>query len=102
VTDNADLHQATGYVLFNHPSGWFARAEATWYHQRNSGSLKPGPGDDFVQENLYVGCRFARRRAEILVGLLNVGGGDYHLNPVTVYAELPRKRVLEVRLNFQF
>src|SRR5262249_8277940 len=41
----SDLHQATGYILFNHPSGVFAQVDATWYHQSNSGDPKAGPGD---------------------------------------------------------
>jgi Tfp pilus assembly protein PilF len=98
----SELHQVGGYVLFNHSSGLFARADAIWYHQHNTGFTPGQPGDDFVQENLYAGWRFARRRAEILVGLLNLSGQNYHLNPLTVYSELPRKRALEVRLKFQF
>ncbi|PWU22156.1 MAG: hypothetical protein C5B50_00085 [Verrucomicrobia bacterium] len=96
------LHRATGYLLFNHPSGFFTRAEAHWYHQHNSGYATPLPGDDFVQENIFAGFRFARRRAELELGLLNLSGGDYHLNPLTPYAELPRKRVFQARLAFQF
>jgi tetratricopeptide (TPR) repeat protein len=96
------LHQLTGYVLWNHPCGLFARGEVQWYHQHNSGFATPMPGDDFFQENLFVGYRFAHRRAEILLGLLNIAGQDYQLNPLTVYAELPRKRVFEARFNFVF
>jgi Tfp pilus assembly protein PilF len=98
------LHQTTGYVLFNHPSGFFARADAVWYHQHNSGSgfNPPQPGDDFVQENLYAGYRFAHRRAEIRLGVLNLSGKDYRLNPLTQYVEIPRERTFEARLNFIF
>src|SRR5207249_593203 len=41
----SDLHQAGVFGLFNHPSGFFARAETIWYHQRNSGFTPPTPGD---------------------------------------------------------
>jgi len=98
----SDLHQASQYVLFNHPSGFFARADATWYHQHNSGFSSRQPGDDFVQENLYAGYRFAHRHAELRLGLLNLSDQDYHLNPLTQYSEIPRKRALEARLNFIF
>ena len=101
-TVRAELHQATGYVLFNDPSGFFARAEARWYYQRNSGYAKRLPTSDFFQENLFIGWRLAHRRIEILLGVLNLSGGDYHLNPLTIYAEIPRKRVFEARLNFEF
>jgi len=99
-TDQADLHEVTGYVLFNHPLGLFARAEATWYHQINSDASMPG--DDFVQENLYVGYRFLHRHAELMFGILNLSGQDYRLNPLNTYMELPRERSYIVRLNFVF
>jgi tetratricopeptide (TPR) repeat protein len=101
-TTAADLQQATVYVVFNHPSGFFARAETVWYHQDNTGYTPALPGDDFFQHNFLVGYRFARRRAEILFGILNLGGQDYRLNPLTIYAELPRERTFVVRVNFQF
>jgi Flp pilus assembly protein TadD len=100
--ETALLHQAGAYLLFNHPSGFFARAEVQWYDQHNSG-YTPALGDsDFVQENVFAGWRLARRRLELQLGILNLGGGDYHLNPLNVYSELPRKRVFEARLNFEF
>ena len=94
--------QTSGYVLFNHPSGLFARADATWYHQSNSGYTPALPGDDFVQENLYVGYRFRQRRAEPMFGVLNLSGVNYNLNPLSTYMELPRERTYIVRLNFIF
>jgi tetratricopeptide (TPR) repeat protein len=102
LTKRADLHQASGYVLFNHRSGFFARAETHWYHQSNSGDPNVGPGDDFFQHNLFAGYRFAHRHAEILLGILNLAGQDYHLNPLTIYAELPRERTVVARLRFEF
>jgi hypothetical protein len=100
TTQHNDLHETSGYVLFNHPSGLFARADATWYHQINSQAGQPG--DDFVQENLYVGYRFLHRHAELMFGILNLSGQDYHLNPLNTYMELPRERSYIVRLNFVF
>jgi Tfp pilus assembly protein PilF len=100
TTQHNDLHETAGYVLFNHPSGLFARADATWYHQINS---QPGqPGDDLVQENLYVGYRFLHRHAELMFGILNLSGQDYRLNPLNTYMELPRERSYILRLNFVF
>jgi hypothetical protein len=101
-TLRSDLRQATGYILFNHPSGFFARADATWYHQHNSGYTPAEPGDDFVQENIYAGYRFLNRRVELLLGVQNLSGQDYHLNPLTTYMELPRERSYIARLKFQF
>ena len=100
TTQHNDLHETAGYVLFNHPSGLFARADATWYHQINSQAGQPG--DDFVQENLYVGYRFLHRHAELMFGILNLSGQNYNLNPLNTYMELPRERSYIVRLNFVF
>jgi Tfp pilus assembly protein PilF len=101
-TFHSDLHQVTGYALFNHRSGFFARADASWYHQNNSGYNPAEPGDDFVQENIYAGWRFWHRRAELMVGILNLSDQNYRLNPLTVYMELPRVRTYMVRLKFLF
>jgi len=38
----------------------------------------------------------------VQLGILNLSGGGYDLNPLTVYQELPMKRVLEGSLNFIF
>lgn len=100
--ERAHLHQITGYILFNHPSGFFAKSETQWYKQENSGFTPAEPGDEFVQQNFFAGYRLARRRVELTLGLLNVTGQDYHLSPLTIYQELPRKRVFEARLNFVF
>src|SRR5262249_42151381 len=91
-SNHSDLYTLSGYVLLNHPSGFFARADATWYHQYSSGYAVPEPGDDFVQENIFVGYRFLNRRIELLLGILNLSDQNYNLNPLTVYTELPRER----------
>lgn len=101
-SSRATLHEAGAYLLFNHPSGFFARAEVHWYAQQNSGYSPALPGDDFFQENFYVGYRFPRSHGELRLGILNLAGGNYRLNPLTTYLELPRARVFEVRLNFLF
>ena len=60
------------------------------------------PGDDFWQFNLYAGYRFPRLRGAVTVGVLNLGGEDYHLNPLTPYNELPHERVFVARLRLNF
>jgi Tfp pilus assembly protein PilF len=97
-----DLSQGGTYVLFNHPSGFFARADAVWYHQHNSGYNPPLPEDDFVQENVYFGWRFFQRRLELMLGIMNLSNQNYHLNPLNAYTELPRERAYLARLNFIF
>jgi outer membrane receptor protein involved in Fe transport/Tfp pilus assembly protein PilF len=111
TVENADLeaqlHQVHAFVQLTHPCGFYARAEAQWYLQFNSGYTPgtfdpPLPRSEFAQVNLYAGWRFWRRRAEAMAGILNVGGGDYSLNPLNVYSELPRSRVWTVRVRFNF
>jgi hypothetical protein len=98
---SATLNELNLYILFNHPSGFFARSSATWYSQSNRGYLAM-PGDDFWQFNFFVGYRYPRRRAEIQLALLNATGQDYQLNPLNLYAELPRERTLAVSFKFNF
>ena len=100
--DRARLQEGSAYLLFNDPSGFYARLDATCYHQYNSGYSPGLPGDEFIQENIYAGYRFLNRRCEFQIGILNLGGQNYQLNPLNVYAELPRERTLEARLKFIF
>lgn len=101
-TLKATLQEVDTYLLFNDRSGFYARFEAHWYGQDNAGWTPAEPAVSFVQENIFAGYRFLRRRAELQLGSLNLSGGDYDLNPLTVYQELPRKRVFEARFNFIF
>ncbi|MGD0411973.1 MAG: hypothetical protein ABSC18_09730, partial [Verrucomicrobiota bacterium] len=103
-TQKARLQVVDSYALFTHPSGFFARAEVHWYGQSDSplASSAPEPRVSFFQENLFAGCRFLHRRVEFQLGILNLGGGNYNLDPLTPYQELPRKRVFDTRLNFIF
>ena len=96
------LHQVDLRAIYNHPSGVFTQAQALWYAQDNQGYSSPLPGDDFWQFNLFAGWRFARRRGEVSLGVLNIAGRDYRLNPLNLYGELPRSRtvVVQVRMTF--
>ncbi|PWU09213.1 MAG: hypothetical protein C5B50_27815 [Verrucomicrobia bacterium] len=107
----SELHTPSAYLLFNHPSGFFARAELNWYLQYNSVRTSiytsypntarvtvEKPGDEFPQLNFFVGYRFLHQFGDLTFGLLNATGGDYHLNPLNVYTELPHSRVWSVRL----
>ena len=100
--NDAILHELALLALFNHPSGFYARGEAAWYLQRNAG-YQPGlPGDEFCQFNLFGGYRFCHRRAAAEVGVLNLNDRDYQLNPLNLYTELPRRRMLVADLQFDF
>jgi hypothetical protein len=100
--NDATLHQLSIFALFNHPSGFFARAEGNWYSQHNDGYTPSLSGDDFWQINLFCGYRFWHRHAQAQLGLLNLTGQDYHLNPLNLYTELPRQRTLAVNFQFTF
>jgi Tfp pilus assembly protein PilF len=99
---SALLHQFEAHVRFNHPSGFFGQFEALWNDQHNTGYTVPEPGDSFWQFNVFAGYRTPRKHAELSVGLLNLGGGDYQLNPLNAVNELPRSRTLEVRCKLDF
>jgi tetratricopeptide (TPR) repeat protein len=110
----AIIHQVELSALCNLPSGFFTRGNAVLYSQFNYGypaeqpSVYPfgpqpaEPGDTFVQLNFFVGYRSPNRKLEVSVGLLNLTDQDYHLNPLTSYADLPRERTLALRLKLDF
>ena len=96
------LNQVDLLAVYNHPCGFYAQGEADWYGQNNSGYTPGEPGDSFWQLNAFVGYRFPRRRAEVALGLLNITGQNYNLNPLNLYNELPRNRTLALRLQMNF
>jgi hypothetical protein len=98
----AVLHQVHLYAIYNHPSGFFGRLESVWYAQANGNYAVDLPGDDFMQVNAFVGYRLPRRLAEFQLGLVNIGNRDYQLNPLNLYAELPRQRTLVASVKFNF
>lgn len=99
---SANLQRAMVFVLFNHPSGFFARGDVQWYHQDNFGYPPALASADFFQGNIFVGYRLKRQHGEVSVGVLNLNDTDYHLNPLNLYSELPRERVFVARLRFNF
>jgi Tfp pilus assembly protein PilF len=107
VTDEGVLHQLQLAARYTHRGGFFAGAEALWFAQESEhyhNTLLPDtvPDEQFWQFNVYAGWRFAQRRAELLVGGLNLTDEDYRLNPVNLHAWLPRERTLLVSLRFNF
>jgi len=98
----ATLHQAQIFALYNHPSGFFARLEGYWAQQSNVGYIPDTPGDELFQLNAYAGFRFRRNYGDITLGFLNLTDADYQLNPLNLYNEMPRERTLlaRVRINF--
>ena len=60
------------------------------------------PGDSFWQHDLVAGYRFAKRRAELRLGVLNLTDQGYRLNPLNLYAELPRQRTFLAAAKFNF
>lgn len=104
------LHQVDLTAFYNHPSGFFAEGEAVFFDQSNygyptvttSGTSPAEPGDNFWQFNAYAGWRFLHRRAEVTLGVLNIGDQNYALNPLNLYNEMPRSRTLLARLRINF
>ncbi len=100
--ESANLQRAMVFVLFNHPSGFFARGDVEWYHQDNFGYTPALASADFFQANIFIGYRLKRQHGEFSVGVMNLNDTDYHLNPLNLYSELPRERVYVARLGFNF
>jgi hypothetical protein len=117
-SNSAVLQRTRLFVLYNDPTGFFARAETLWAAQDNDGYPHRGAvvniqgksvrlvseinGADFWQVNFFVGYRLARNLGDITIGFLDVTNRDYRLNPLNVYSELPRSFTISVqtRLNF--
>jgi len=96
------LQQRTLSVLFNRPSGFFAHFHSHLTEQDNRGYPPALPGDGFWQHDVIAGYRFTKRRVEVRVGVLNLTDQDYHLNPLNLYAELPRHRTFIAAAKFNF
>ncbi len=96
------LQQLTLSVDFNHASGFFAQFQSHWMAQDNRGTAPALAGENFWQHDVSVGYRFARRRAEVRLGVLNLTDRDYQLNPLNLSAELPRERTFVAAAKFNF
>lgn len=101
------MNQVQLNAIYNHPSGFFARGDATWYAQSNSGydtQYNPAgePGDSFWELNAFIGYRSPHRRIETSLGLLNIGNQGYNLNPLNIYNQLPYKRTIAYSLTVNF
>ena len=96
------LNQVDLLMVYNHPCGFFAQAEAHWYASKQHRRHPAEPGDNFWQLNAFVGYRFLHRKAEVTLGLLNITDQNYNLNPLNLYNELPRSRTLALSLQVNF
>ena len=72
------------------------------WNAQSTGGDTTDAGDDFWQFNLFAGWRGFQRRFEVRVGVLNITGEDYRLNPLNLTAELPRERTFVARMKFNF
>ncbi len=100
--NTALMHHLSLALNFTHASGVFASWESSWRHQDSFGYSPGLATEDFWQHDFIAGFRFPRRRAELRVGVLNIGNADYRLNPLNLHPDLPRARtfVSSLRLNF--
>src|SRR5439155_777155 len=96
------LHNFSSLAVYNHPRGFVASVEANWYAQQNSGYKPSLKGEDIWQVNAFAGYRSVQRRAELVIGVLNLADQDYRLNPLNLYSALPRHRTLTLRFKFSF
>ncbi len=100
--EQALLHQLQLGLNYNHRSGIFAQWISVWSMQENSGYTPARSTADFWQHSVYAGYRFPKRHAEVRLGLVNLTNQNYQLNPLNLYAELPRERALTVSLKLNF
>ncbi len=89
-------------VIYQHASGVFSQLRGTWTSQENGGYQPSRADSDFWQWDFLAGYRFPRRRAEILLGVLNLTGRDYRLSPLNLHLETARAATLTAQFRFQF
>ena len=100
--EHARLQHVQLYLLFNHPSGFFAEWSSDWYQQHSDGVGSPGPGGHFWQHNIFAGYRFAHRRAELRLGVVNLTDRAYQLNPLNLQSEPQWRRTFTASLRLSF
>jgi tetratricopeptide (TPR) repeat protein len=103
TSSDVDLHTFAAHLRWNHSSGLFGRGSSQWFLQDHR-STRPGAvngGEDTCQLDLQLGWRSRRRQVEVSVGVLNLLGKDYQLDPLSSLPEFARERVYfgQVRLN---
>jgi hypothetical protein len=98
--ENSTLNEVSVFANFAVPCGFFSRLQANYWDQFNT--FAGEGGDGFCQFNLYAGYRFPHRHIEVMVGVLNVGNQDYHIDPVTYFLEQAHKRTFTTSLKFNF
>ena len=96
------LHQLDLSLVYNQGCGFFAEFHSVFSVQSNRGYSPARPGDAFWQHHVFVGYRFPKRIAEIRLGVLNLTGRDYQLNPLNLYREMPRERLFTCMARFNF
>ena len=99
---DATTHHLNGFVVLNHPSGFFAEWDAAWIRQSTAGSQPALSGESLWQFDVSGGYRFARRRAELRIGLLNVTDQDYRLSPLGWSDPIAHERTVFVGFRFAF
>src|SRR5207249_4081550 len=92
-----DLH-----IIYQHRSGLFGQFRGAWTRQVNGGYDPARATADYWQWDLLGGYRFPGRRAEILLGVLNLTGQDYQLSPLNLHLETPRAATFTAQFRFQF
>ncbi len=96
------LYTLNLHAIYQHPCGVFSQLRSIWTRQENAGYETSRADENFWQWDWLAGYRFPRRRAEIVVGVLNLTGQDYHLSPLNLHQETPRDRTFTAQFRFQF
>jgi tetratricopeptide (TPR) repeat protein len=99
--EDSTLNEVSLFANYYLPCGFFSQFQANWWKQDNIASMAE-PGDSFWQFNLYAGYRFPRRHMEVMVGVLNLGNTDYHIDPVTYFLEQAHNRTFMASFKFNF
>ncbi|MBI3869317.1 MAG: TonB-dependent receptor [Verrucomicrobia bacterium] len=89
-------------VRFQSSQGYFAETEWRWLRQHNQGDLAYFPSSSFWQGDVLAGFRFAKRRGEVAVGILNVCDSFQPLAALSGVTGIPRERTFITRVKIAF
>jgi len=105
--DEGQLHQMRLFALYNHASGFFARAEVEWYSRTVPSipwSLQDPifvraktkiPSEEFPSGQPFCRLIVPRLHGDLTLGVLNLTGEDYRLNPINhIFRTTPGARIL--------
>lgn len=98
----SSLHRFGAWFQYQNAQGWFGRVQPAWYFHTNRDYVPAIGSDTFWQIDVWAGRRLFHRHLELAVGVLNLTGDSFHLNPMVLQTDLPKERTFAMICRFNF